>query len=282
MSASLTLVDHYVVAYPAEVARYVERTGTEQAAAFVAGLSAARAAELMAEVAPAVAADIVGALPGSALAELDDRVSADDWATWLRRCDPEDASRVLAALPEATAESVRLLMQYAPDTVGAAVDPATHALPATVTTGEALELLARRSSVQSDPVFAISASHRLAGRVDLQRLRDAPADTPLEDVTSHTPWLAAGATLLSVATHPGWRDADALPVAGEQQRFVGALTHRRLRQRLDHQAPSGGDERVARTVIALGEIYWLGLCGLLQGIAETAAEPIRSGSESES
>jgi hypothetical protein len=44
---------------------------------------------------------------------------------------------------------------------------------------------------------------------------------------------------------------------------------RQLRELADS---SGGDDRTVRTMMALGEIYWLGLCGLLQGIAATASE----------
>lgn len=280
MSPSLTLVEQYVETHPAEVARQLERAQPDEAAAVVSSLQPAYGAELLSELAPGPAADVVAVLPADAIDRLGERISPDDWASWLRRCRSDAATRVLASLPAATADSVQVLMRHAPDTVGAAMDPAVPALPLTLTVGEARALLAKHTT--GIPVaFAVDDARQLVGRIDVERLMTAPGDAPLETtVVRHTPWLAAGALLSSVATHPAWRDVDALPVASENQRVVGALSHRRLRQRLDHQAPADGDERVARTVIALGEIYWLGLCGLLQGIAETATEPARTGSES--
>ena len=63
-------------------------------------------------------------------------------------------------------------------------------------------------------------------------------------------------------------------------RFLGVLRHRRMRQLQEEDTPASGDDRAVRTVMALGEVYWLGLCGLLQGIAATASESAAPGDAS--
>jgi hypothetical protein len=83
-------------------------------------------------------------------------------------------------------------------------------------------------------------------------------------------WLSAEAPLESVFVHPGWREFDALPVVDRDRRFLGVIRHRRMRQLVEQSRSLTDEGQAVRTVLALGEIYWLGLCGLLQGIATTA------------
>jgi hypothetical protein len=45
-----------------------------------------------------------------------------------------------------------------------------------------------------------------------------------------------------------------------------------MRQLLETHRQGTPGEPAVQTVMALGEIYWLGLCGLLQGFATTAAD----------
>ncbi|HUF47959.1 MAG TPA: hypothetical protein VMM93_09085, partial [Vicinamibacterales bacterium] len=114
---------------------------------------------------------------------------------------------------------------------------------------------------------------RLVGVFDLAELQQADADQPVRAIAnSSVTWLSADAPLASVFAHPGWRTLDAMPVVDDGRRFLGVLRHRTMRQLQEQDTPASGDDRTVRTVMALGEIYWLGLCGLLQGIAVTASE----------
>jgi hypothetical protein len=44
-----------------------------------------------------------------------------------------------------------------------------------------------------------------------------------------------------------------------------------MRQLREERGAQSDKDGAVRTVVALGEIYWLGLCGLVQGFATAAA-----------
>ncbi len=75
----------------------------------------------------------------------------------------------------------------------------------------------------------------------------------------------------AVRTHPGWRSFHALPVTDEEGRLVGAIryqTLRRLEQEID---AARGEQITTQTVGALGELFHLGVAGMIEGVASAAA-----------
>lgn len=274
MSASAALVASYVVTHPEEVARRVERLTAGQRPAFLAALPPEVGALLLQHLSAEQAASTIVNLPAPAAARVLERLPIDVAVSLLRRVAPEDGQRLIEALEPAHVEKARALLAYPPDTAGGVMDPLVLTAPITMSIADA------RMLVESSPehlyyyVYAVDASNRLAGVFDLAELYQATHDAPLRAiVTTEVVWLAASAPLKTVFAHPGWRTFDALPVVGAEHRFLGVLRHRRMRQLLEHDRPAGDAERTMHTVVALGEIYWLGLCGLLQGIAVTAADP---------
>lgn len=273
MSASLTMVEHYVTTHPDDVARDVERLDSGEAVALLAALSAPTAATLLPHLAGARASRLVGDLPLDAAVAILARMGVDDAATLLRRLGPDAATPLLDALDAGQTHSIRALLVYAPATAGGVMDPEILTVPLASTVADVRSLLETTPEHLYYYLYAVDAEHRLAGVFDLAELLQADPAAPVQTiVTPHVLWLAADASLDSVFVHPGWRTLDALPVLDQDRRLLGVLRHRRMRQLREQAAPASGDDRGVRTVMALGEIYWLGLCGLLQGIASTATD----------
>jgi hypothetical protein len=62
-----------------------------------------------------------------------------------------------------------------------------------------------------------------------------------------------------------------MPVTDEEGRLVGAIRYQTLR-RLEQEADGGeGARRTTVTVGALGELFHLGLAGMVEGVAAAAA-----------
>jgi hypothetical protein len=92
----------------------------------------------------------------------------------------------------------------------------------------------------------------------------------MRDRVEHVPaWTPAAA----VRTHPGWRSFHAMPVTDEAGRLIGAIRYQTLR-RLEQEAEAGGGAGpLSVTVSALAELFHLGVVGLIEGVAATAAAP---------
>jgi Mg/Co/Ni transporter MgtE len=273
MSASLALVERYVASQPQAVAREIDRLAPGDAAQVVSAISAECAAALLPHLATVQAAQAMAELPPAEAAAVLQHLAMDPLTSVLRRLAPDTAARVLDDLPPARANAARALLAHAPDTAGAVMDPEVLTVPADASVDDARALLARYPAHAYYYVYALDADHRLAGVCDLAELMQARAGPLRTILRTDLITLPAASPLGAVFVHPGWRQLDALPVIGDGRRFLGVLRHRRMRQLLEREPPVPADDRTVRTMMALGEIYWLGLCGLLQGIAATATEP---------
>lgn len=281
MSACRQVVEHYAMNHPDDVARRLERLDVDDAVLVVSALPPDNAAALLPHVVQSHAARILTALSAETAADVTGAMPVDLAASLLRRVEPQVVARVLAALPAEQSRSLGALLAHEPLTAGGVMDPEVFTLPLAVSVADARHLVAANSEHLYYYVYVVNADHRLVGVINLAQLLQADARAPLRTVVPlHVTWLSADAPLASVFAHPGWRTFDALPVVDHDGRFLGVLRHRRMRQLQEEDTPASGDDGAVRTVMALGEVYWLGLCGLLQGIATTATESAAPGDAS--
>lgn len=272
MSASLALVEHYAMTHPDEVARRLERLHPGDAVLVLSAVLPGTAAALLPHLAPGHAARVLADLPADLAAAVIGLMRVDGAASLLRRMDPAVASRLLGTLPAEQARGVGALLAHDPATAGGVMDPYVLTVPMAATVAEVRALLETTPEHLYYYVYVIDLEHRLAGVFDLAELMQAdPGESVRAIVEPRVTWLSADAPLESVFAHPGWRALDAMPVVDDDRRYLGVLRHRHMRQLREQEAPVS-DDRAVRTMMALGEIYWLGLCGLLQGIASTATD----------
>jgi magnesium transporter len=271
VSAGRALADRYATTHAAEAARHVERLPLDAFTAVLSGLSPEGAATLLAHVAPSRAAQGLARLPADRAREVAVHVSLDLLAALCRRLDPDARRDLLETLPQSHAEPLRTLLQYEPGTAGGIMDPKVLVVSSAATIADARALIAAQPANLYYYVYAVDAAHRLVGVFDLAELLQADPSAPVTRILrANVLWLSAEAPLESVFVHPGWREFDALPVVDRDRRFLGVIRHRRMRQLVEQSRGLTDEGQAVRTVLALGEIYWLGLCGLLQGIATTA------------
>jgi len=281
VSAILQVVEHYAMTHPDDVARRLERLDVDDAVLVVSALPPDNAAALLPHVAQSHAARILTALSAEAAAAVTVAMPVDLAASLLRRVEPPVVVRMLSALPAEQSRSLGALLAHEPLTAGGVMDPEVFTLPVTASVADARDLIAANPEHLYYYVYVVDAQQRLVGVLDIAQLLQADANAPVRTVVSpHVTWLSADAPLPSVFAHPGWRAFDALPVVDLDGRFLGVLRHRRMRQLQEEDTPASGDDSAVRTVMALGEVYWLGLCGLLQGIASTASESAAPGDAS--
>jgi magnesium transporter len=274
MSATQALLAAYVDADASDVARQVERLAARDVGPLLSVLGADSAALLLPHLAPATAVGGLAEVDRGQAATILGSLEPDLAVSYLRQMQPTVADEILAALPDETAAPLRSLLAYPPESAGGVMDPLVLTAPFLATVAETRMLIERHPAHLYYYVYVVDTTHRLAGVVDLAELLQADAAQPLRMVTRPaTAWLVADLPLQAVFEHVGWQRFDALPVVDSERRFLGIIRHRRMRQLAAARQPVAPNEAGVRTVMALGEVYWLGLCGLLQGIASTASAP---------
>ncbi|MFV1970082.1 MAG: magnesium transporter, partial [Acidimicrobiia bacterium] len=170
---------------PHEAADILEAIDEEGAADLLQDLSADDAGDVLDEMHPEAAADVLEELTPAAAAVLVSEMETDQAADVIGALEPDERTAVLASLDTETAAEVERLLIYAADTAGGMMTTDLAALPAGMSSGEAIEALRRLHDELGSNlryVYVVDDGHRLVGVVPFRKLVFARPHTGIDDV----------------------------------------------------------------------------------------------------
>lgn len=267
--ATGTLARRFVESHPTDAAHVLERHGGAASAAVLKDYPVAEIAGVVEAMNDDVAAECLAGLEPSRGAQVLVELDLDEAAALLRRMDEADQHRLLDALPRDESEQMRRILSFPPGTAGSLMDPKVLALSEALTAGEALDKVRAAPQLALYYLYLVDARSCLSGVINLRELMLAEPETPLADIMITDVYrLEATADKLGIVAHPGWTELHALPVVDSNGRFVGAIRYETLR-RLEGQTSI--EDPSTALAVSLGELYWLGLSGILQGMGHAVA-----------
>ena len=271
MNLEQQLLTQFATDHPAEVA------------CDLAAMSSQEAALVLGDLAPAVAAGLLHYLPSLSAALALEQPSAEEAAAILVAMRPDIAAPILRATPSERRTAIvdlfpsRLqavianLLIYAEDTAGALMDPEVLTAFEQEQVCQVLARLQRNPEHALYYLYVVADNQRLVGVVNMRELMGARPDVSLASIcTRKVESITASATWQTVVGHPAWGSVHALPVVDKAGRFVGVIryeTARDLERRRAGDALTGNSQQ---TAAALGEVFGLGLRGMLQWPASEA------------
>ena len=156
-------------------------------------------------------------------------MSSDQQADLFREVPPEDRSRLLATVSDATRSSLRKLLQYPSETAGGIMTTEYLSVPSDWTVGQALALIAEVGG-RKETVYAIyvldPATQELVRVVSLRELMTAPRDEPIMEVGSRrspltvTPQIDREEAARLISKY----NLLAIPVVDGERRMLGIVT----------------------------------------------------------
>lgn len=279
METERLLSQAFLESHPREAAPRLERLPPDEAAA------------LLQEVAPAVA--------GAAL----QRMGLPNGAACLSRLSPEKAAAIIAALPldsaarlmrwrsaedragllilmaDETRTLLQRLLRFPEGTAGALMDARALALPEDITASEALTRVRRSLRHIRHYIYVVDREQRLVGVLNLRELMLAPRRFQLSRVMRRpVAWLPAHADPAAIVAHPGWREFHALPVVDDSTAFLGAVRYETFRQLESEHSGNRAPAAALAALLSFGELCWIGMTGLLTGLAARRISSKQEGS----
>jgi len=258
--------------HPAEAAALLGEQTAEDAAGVLERLPEETGATVLARTAPPVAAGALKRLEPALASALVARLPLERAAALLRRLEPETREGLLAALPGA--ERLRSLITYPRGTAGTLMDPSILALPGDLDLDEARRRLGEFSSHLALELYVVDTQQRLIGVADLREVLDPSRTGTLHALARTADPVSDHADLAALGARPGWLHHDTLPVVDDHGTFLGAVRAERLRQ-IAHEEVRRRSLGGTDAVLALGEIFWLGLSGLFSSLARPRAEEVK-------
>lgn len=266
------LSQSFLMAHPEDAARILERFESPESAEVLEAAPPAVAGTVLDRMTPDEAAGCLGRMPAARAAAIVAELDLDSASGLLRRFPSAGREDVLRSAHPETASVLRLLLRYPKDTAGALMDAKVLALPDDVNVGEALDRVRRHPEHALYYLYVVDRDRRLVGVLNLRELMLAAPGDPLSRVM-HTgvAALPALAERAHIVAHPGWREFHALPVVEGDAVFVGAIRYETLRRLEEGGLPGGPVQGAVGAAVSLGELYWVGLAGLLEGMASVAS-----------
>lgn len=264
MNATRRLSEAFLAHRPHEAARFLEQIPLEALSAFLAGHDPPASAPVLQFLAPGMAAACLAAMDGGHAQALLAALSFDVQVMVLRVMEADARNRLLEGLEREVRESAQRRLRYPQGTAGALMDPLQVTLPQDMTAKAGLEWVKTARGPSGHYTYVIDRGYRLVGVVTLSELLRADTQTPMQSIMRGGVFrIPATMSQEDVIRSPYWREFRALPVVDGQDRFLGAIRYQTAQALRDALFRMRNGHGLLGTVLSLGELYWVGLSGML-------------------
>lgn len=262
MTATRPLTIAYARRFPGEVAAHLARDGVEETALALADLPDEAGAAVVARLPHGVGMRVLSGLDDARIAAWLDAAGLNDALAILLHVDAGHRSRILDALPNRRVRrTLRRLVVFPSDTVGATLNPAAIRLDAGMTLREAVALLRSDELESEQSIWLVDGEGNYLGGLDLSRALMARSDrSRLKKFRLGIKPLRGETTLVNARDHGEWLEHAELPVVDELGHLLGSISRARLMRELDSMQSS--DPGLADGVSELVRQYFriMGIC----------------------
>ena len=263
MTLSERLLGTFAQRHPTDAAALLGEQTPEGAADILARLPVGDAARVLERTTTPEAARVLARVDRERATAILVRLPLERTAALLRNIEPETREALLAKLP--TAGRLRALITYPTGTAGSLMDPSVPALLGDLDLAEARHRVARVLGHLALEIYVVNAAGRPVGVADLREVLDPARSGPLAAISEPVEPLPEHADLASLGAHPGWLRHGSIPVVDDHGRYLGAVRAEKVR-RAAHEAVGRRFRGGSDAVVALGELFWLGLTGLVSSL----------------
>ena len=251
---------------PDEAARVLEHCSRKEAADLLLHVPPAIAAGVLARVTSRFAADCFVELSPETQLGVVGELSPLVAAALLRHCPSAVREACLDALGAAAATRIRDALGYPRDSAGASASSDALTLFEDQTVERAMDFLGAHPHAVPDHVLVLDRSRRVRGALRTVSLCWAPRGAAVGSLELRAVHVAAARTPLATLVGDRRLDGAPIPVVDRSGALVGVLDQETLRRATRDDRARPATELVA----AFSELCWLGLAGVLSGMAVRA------------
>lgn len=188
--------------------------------------------------------------------------------TLLRQTDSTYRNELLKKISPKRSAILTTKLKYAADTVGAFMNPAIVSLNKEVTVRETIEILNGDNESPTASIYIIDNVRKLEGVIGVHQLVYADQDSPLSSIMEiDVPKFFADTPIESILNHTGWFRHRAIPVVDQFGSLLGAISLASIQQN-NRANKRDTSKHLADTGQALGELYLIGIKGLLESVTK--------------
>ena len=264
MNSREELVRIYLDKRPEAAAHLLESLSLEESVTLLSELPTRTSGPVLAAMHYYYSARCMTSLSVDYVVNVIQQLSSQRGATLLRALPAARQEAVLNKLAVHHAKTIRFLLSYSNNLVGAWMDPNAITVSMQSTVGEIRHRLQQIEVKDIHRLFLVDYEHHIQGSILISTLFQARDDVSLKNLAETKPKvLRARASLIVAEQHNDWRQYLEMPVIGRADEFIGIITYKniaRALQSLRHGQPDVGSNE-DRKLHGLTDLYSLGLQG---------------------
>jgi Mg/Co/Ni transporter MgtE len=263
MDSNKTILKDFIAKHPFAAAKVLEKLNSEEVAGFLQSLSHETGLLLLKLMNPEVAAECFILFPSRKAKEVLERGDISVLASLLKLIPEPANTRLLADLSPSRLQAIKRKLAFNPNTIGAFAE---RPIIANKEMGvpEAIELFKRSTEKEEFYLHVVNLDGVLEGIVRPKELLLANRTDTLESsMITNFPKLVFDTPVKSVLANRAWSEYSQIPVVDDRGVLLGSLSYKTLIDSItiDGKKSTNG---IIETGSALGELYRIGLSGLLQ------------------
>jgi magnesium transporter len=224
VAAVSLLNERFLLDYPCEAARALEKIPEDTAVGMLLQRSASAQLHTWQVLSPDLAARLLVALPAEGALHLLTEGDPQASVAALAYLQPAQREALLTALQASTAQELRMLMEYPQNTAGHMMDPRIGAFHVDLSVAEAIERLRSIRQRGLRELFVVDDQMHLAGQIEMEDLALSNRDRPIREIMRGATAFVrdldpAEEVVQTLQTHP----LSVMPVISEQGRFMGVI-----------------------------------------------------------
>lgn len=265
------LLDAFLGNHPGDAARAMSAIKANEAAKFLEYVKPRSAAKSLQKAPAKMACKALEKMQVTSAAKILQQLPFDTQLVFLLSLNPKKREAILGALPNSHAAKLRRLLHYPVGSAGYFMDPSPLSVLEDCLVDSALEQIRRQPDADRHYVYVTDIERRLVGIVTLQALFNAQHQEKVASImNTEFAHLPARASERDIIKHPYWRDFHELPVINRHGVLLGVIRYETLNRLKADRSPDESTRDSLGTVIALSELYWLGMTGFLDTISAPA------------
>jgi magnesium transporter len=268
MNTDAIIIKHFIQEYGKEAARALENIVPDKLAAFFNDTSVELLLEIIPQMNPHLMSMVFELMQQEQVVQLFESLEIQTSVLSIRMMNKNLAELILNTISSEKSTSIRRLLQYLENSVGSHMDPTVLTLSENMTVQEALAEAKRHNRKISPNLFVLKSDRRIAGVINLSDLISMDSENEIRSIMNTKILTIPPETpIQSILYHQEWTDYYAMPVVDQTSLFLGAISLETIRSIL---AKSHNKmENLSQTTIdALGELYQIGLGGLLKSATD--------------
>ena len=264
MNTNQTVLNDFIAKHPFAAAQVLESLPTEETAAYFETLTIAKSTTLLNFMDTKKAAECFLYLSPNKSKELLEKGDVPLIASILKNLNTSRRKKLLSTVSLERVSTINRQLEVLPNTIASIMETAIVVTKKT-TVSDILQLLKKDSGREEFYLYVVDLDGVFLGIVRPKELLLADENDLSEDLMlSEVQTFLKDIPTKSIALHPIWQEYQEVPILDSSGKLLGKITHRSLLKSAITPSKTSSSE-IAETGSAIGELYRIGITGLLQG-----------------